>query len=58
MLVITCVQFGCVMCLNSVMWFSISLCRYFREVVGISVGIFVLVASIVFQVVWEGGGVF
>ena len=37
---------------------NISLCRYFRDSVGLSLVYFLLVASIVFLVVWGGGGIF
>ena len=29
---------GCVMCLSSVMLCNINLCRYFRDIVGVNVG--------------------
>ena len=45
-LVIRCVPLGCVMCLNSIKLYSINLCRYFRDIVGVNVGILFACASV------------
>ena len=40
LLVSNCFPLGCVICFSSVMLCRSSLCRYLREVVGVSVGLF------------------
>ena len=54
--IIGCVPLGCMMCLSSNMFLhNSSLCRYLRDSLGVRVGIFLLVASIVFQGARGGG---
>lgn len=52
--VINFVPLGCVNCLSSVMLCNINLCRYFRDMVGVSVGILCLARPIVSPMVWGG----